>query len=415
MEAGRPRSTIVRAAIAVLLAACALAAVPMAPATAAEGQEVLCNQAGYGCTEGTGYAGQGIWGGNYGKTGHNCTSYVSYMLARNGASQPWRPMGNANQWNERAAGKAVVDDNPVVGSVAHWEGGTRLAPGASGHVAYVEIVTSSYIEITDDTHSGGTRRIRIHRGSPYWPSSFVHIHDIGSSPSLAGGGWSLSNTKAEAPAEPVSVAFGEAGDVPVAGNWDGKGSDSVGVFRDGLWLLSNATPGTPGRTIEVTFGQAGDLPVVGDWDGNGTDTIGVFRAGTWILSNVNGFDAAQTFSVAFGELGDAPVVGDWDGRGGDTVGVYRRGTWILTNSHYAGLLGQEHFEYGEPGDLPVVGNWDGVRGDAVGLYRNGTWLLATLAAEGPPKAARVVFGKSGDAPVVGDWDGRAGDTIGLAL
>jgi surface antigen len=399
--------------MAALLAVLALPLVPTQAAGAAEGQEVLCDDPGYGCTEGTGYRGQGVWGGNWGKTGHNCTSYVSYMLARNGATQPWRPMGNANQWNERAAGKALVDDNPVVGSVAHWEGGTRLAPGASGHVAYVEIVTARYIEITDDTHSGGTRRIRIHRGSPYWPSSFVHIHDVGSSPSLAAGAFELSNSRTD-PTRPVTVQLGQAGDVPVAGNWDGKGSDSIGVFRAGSWFLSNATPGTPGRMIEVLFGQAGDVPVVGDWDGNGTDTVGVFRAGTWILSNDNTTDPAQLVSFVYGEQGDAPVVGDWDGRGGDTVGVYRQGTWFLSNTLYASILGQERFAYGQAGDLPVVGDWDGTRGDTVGLYRNGAWLLATLDQAAPLVPTPVAFGQAGAAPLVGNWDGRAGDTIGVA-
>jgi hypothetical protein len=30
---------------------------------------------------------------------------------------------------------------------------------------------------------------------------------------------------------------------------------------------------------QVTFGQAGDIPVVGDWDGDGTDEIGLYRRG----------------------------------------------------------------------------------------------------------------------------------------
>jgi len=52
--------------------------------------------------------------------------------------------------------------------------------------------------------------------------------------------------------------------------------------------------------------------VVGDWDGNGTDTIGVFRNGVFYLrnSNTNGF---ADLAFTYGQPGDVPVVGDWNG------------------------------------------------------------------------------------------------------
>jgi hypothetical protein len=159
------------------------------PAAAGDGMEVLCSEAGYGCVEGTGYQGQGIWGANHFKTGHNCTSYVSYMLAQAGAAQPWRPMGNANRWNDNAQGRVPVDDTPTIGAVAVWEGGTRLAPGSAGHVGMVDLVTSDYIEVSDDGAANHTRRLRIHRGSPYWPDSFVHIRDRVAVPSLVAALW----------------------------------------------------------------------------------------------------------------------------------------------------------------------------------------------------------------------------------
>jgi surface antigen len=166
-------------ALAVALSAFAglSALAPTTASAAGEGMEELCSQAGYGCVGETGYRGQSVWGANYGRTGHNCTSYVSWMLAQAGAAQPWFTMGNASAWDDRGQGKVPVDDNPTVGSVAQWDGGTRLAPGAGGHVAMVDVVGPGWIEVTDDTGAGVTRRLRIHEGSPYWPSSFVHIHD----------------------------------------------------------------------------------------------------------------------------------------------------------------------------------------------------------------------------------------------
>ena len=170
---------LVAALAAAAVAVGALVVVPSlaAPAGANAGMEILCSDAGYGCVEGTGYRGQSRWGANYFKTGHNCTSYVSWVLASAGVEAPWYPMGNANVWDDRGRGRVPVDDVPAPGAVAVWDGGTRLAPGAAGHVAMVDVVAPGYIDVSDDTGAGLTRRIRIHQGSPYWPTSFVHIKD----------------------------------------------------------------------------------------------------------------------------------------------------------------------------------------------------------------------------------------------
>jgi surface antigen len=169
----------------------AVLAVPAltAPAAAGEGMEVLCSDAGYRCVEDAGYRGQSRWGANYFEVGHNCTSYVSWVLSEAGAEAPWYPMGNANLWDDRGQGRVPVDDVPAAGAVAQWDEGTRLAPGAAGHVAIVDVVTAGYIEVSDDTGAGLTRRIRIHRGSPYWPTAFVHIKDRIPVPVLASIVW----------------------------------------------------------------------------------------------------------------------------------------------------------------------------------------------------------------------------------
>jgi surface antigen len=153
------------------------------PASAASrggaGYELLCNRADYGCVAETGYHGQSRWGANYFKVGHNCTSYVSWRLSELGMAQPWRPMGDGGAWDDGAVRSGVpVDDSPAAGAVAVWEPRSRMAPGGSGHVAYVERVDGSTIEITDDSTGGGTRRMRIARGSAYWPSHFIHLRDL---------------------------------------------------------------------------------------------------------------------------------------------------------------------------------------------------------------------------------------------
>ena len=65
-----------------------------------------------------------------------------------------------------------------------------------------------------------------------------------------------------------------------------------------------------------SFGQAGDLPAAGDWNGDGKAKVGVFRNGTWYLDyNGNGaWDGCgvdRCYSGSFGQQGDWPVAGKW--------------------------------------------------------------------------------------------------------
>jgi hypothetical protein len=129
-----------------------------------------------------------------------------------------------------------------------------------------------------------------------------------------------------------TMTFGSAGDIPVVGTWNESSpwgrAEGIGVFNAGAWYLD--TGGTledighpvPGfgngkwdeGDTRYNFGQAGDIPVVGDWTGDGRSKIGVFRAGTWFLDmNANGkWDGNGIDSqFAFGSPGDTPVVGRW--------------------------------------------------------------------------------------------------------
>jgi hypothetical protein len=154
------------------------------------------------------------------------------------------------------------------------------------------------------------------------------------------------------------------------------GADTVGVFRpdNGVIFLKNTN--TSGfADIALNYGLAGDYPVVGDWDGNGTDTIGVYRSGrsscsqlqhrwlcrdqlclwpgrrpadrrglergwcrhhwrlppstgTFFLRNSNSAGAAG-YDLLLGNVGDVGIAGDWNGDGTDTTGVFRPSNGII--------------------------------------------------------------------------------------
>ena len=81
------------------------------------------------------------------------------------------------------------------------------------------------------------------------------------------------------------------------------------------WLIAN----DDGKVeFETIFGLEGAIPVTGDWDGDGTDQVGVFIAGYWFLDlNGDGVWDDSDLWIRLGEEGDQPVTGDWDGDGED--------------------------------------------------------------------------------------------------
>ncbi len=208
----------------------------------------------------------------------------------------------------------------------------------------------------------------------------------------------------------LDFAYGAAGDVPLACDWDGDGVDTAGVFRDGVFLLRNSnSAGKAKKTF--AFGQPGDIPLCGDWNGSGVDTIGVFRAGTFYLRNSNSA-GPSSITVAYGAAGDTPVAGDWNGDGIDSIGFVRASAWSLSDKNRVPKTAYQ-FTFGAPGDQPVVGNWTGTPSDTVGVRRGATFLLRFALAAGAPDLS-VDLGEASDIGLAGDWDGQAGSTIGIA-
>jgi hypothetical protein len=121
--------------------------------------------------------------------------------------------------------------------------------------------------------------------------------------------------------------YGEPGDVPLSGDWNGDGVKQIGVFHDGQWYLDLDGDGKfTEKDAAFVFGQAGDIPVVGDFNGDGVDVVGVYRNGKWIIDSNNNHRIDATDKVfELGGPGDKPVVGDWNDDGKDDPGVYHPG------------------------------------------------------------------------------------------
>jgi hypothetical protein len=129
--------------------------------------------------------------------------------------------------------------------------------------------------------------------------------------------------------------------------------------------------------IRFFFGDPGDIPLAGDMDGDGCDTISVYRPSEqrfYVINELGENDGglgAADYSFVFGNPEDQPVVGDWDGDGVDEVGLHRESTGLFywRNTLTTGIADGEIY-FGDPGDRFVAGDWGVVDGrDTPAVYR----------------------------------------------
>ena len=127
----------------------------------------------------------------------------------------------------------------------------------------------------------------------------------------------LRNTNTQGTAD-VSFFFGDPGDVPIAGDFNGDGCDTVSIYRPSnqtfyiINKLGTKDGGLGAADYSYVFGDPGDQPFVGDYNGDGTDTPGLHRATTGLVyyRNTNTTGVAHNTFI-FGDPGDRFVTGDW--------------------------------------------------------------------------------------------------------
>ena len=116
-----------------------------------------------------------------------------------------------------------------------------------------------------------------------------------------------------------TIGWGQSGDVPVKGDFNGDGTDDIAVFRNGQWYIKDQPP------FPIVWGQSGDIPVPADYDGDGTTDIAVWRPsdGTWYIRG----GAFTTWGIP----GDVPVPADYDEDGKTDIAIFRpsEGRWYI--------------------------------------------------------------------------------------
>ena len=109
------------------------------------------------------------------------------------------------------------------------------------------------------------------------------------------------------------------------------------------------------------FGNPGDVPVAGDWDGDGITEVGLHRpeSGAFYYRNTLTSGIADGM-FWFGDPGDHLVSGDFgDGDGEDSPGVYRpsESRFYFRHSLTPGAADQQ-FTWGDADWLPVTGRFE---------------------------------------------------------
>jgi hypothetical protein len=145
----------------------------------------------------------------------------------------------------------------------------------------------------------------------------------------------LRNSNSQGVAD-VKFFFGNPEDYPLAGDWDGDGCDSVSIYRPAearvfvINRLGSNDGGLGAADTSFAFGNPGDKPFTGDFDGDGIDSVGLHRESTGLVYFRNTLTTGIADSqFIYGDPGDRIVAGDWDGDGVDTMAVYRGSNGVL--------------------------------------------------------------------------------------
>jgi serine protease len=284
-------------------------------------------------------------------------------------------------------------------------------------------VDSSDVPVAGDWNGDGTDEIGIWRGS----NRYFYLDTDGDG--------LLTNFATERFGPfPNSV---DSSDVPVAGDWNGDGTDEIGIWRgsnryfyldtDGDGLLTNFATERFGPFPDSV--DSSDVPIAGDWNNDGTDEIGIWRGSNhYFYLDTNGNGILNIATERFGPFpdsanpSDVSVAGDWNGDGTDEIGIWRGSNrYFYLDTSSANEIFGPFPNSADPSDVPVVGDWNGDGTDEIGIWRgsnryfyldtNGDGLLTNFATErfGPfPDSA-----DPSDVPIAGDWNGDGTDEIGI--
>jgi len=208
----------------------------------------------------------------------------------------------------------------------------------------------------------------------------------------------------------LTVDFGAEGATAAAkpgpADYDGDDKTDPAVFEAGTWYINLSTDNDPESITTISsFGQAGDIPVSGNYRNTASDELAYFRPSnsTWYWRELG---SGTVYTHGWGISGDIPSPGDYDGDGLMDPTIYRPSAgqfWIdYSNSSYT------YVYWGISIDIPVSADYDGDGKTDPAIYRptDGAWWYLK-SNDSFSTYGSIAWGNPGDQPVVGSFDGNA--------
>jgi lipoprotein-anchoring transpeptidase ErfK/SrfK len=156
----------------------------------------------------------------------------------------------------------------------------------------------------------------------------------------------------------IQFYFGNPGDVPLAGDFDGDGCDTVSLYRPSnqtvyvIDRLGSGDAGLGAADRSFVFGDPGEVPFVGDFDGNGVDDVAFQEPATGRVSvRLTQTTGPAEMTFWYGNPGDTLFAGDFDGDGADAAIAFR--SWERTFYPQTG----PDVTYGSLWMLPIAGRF----------------------------------------------------------
>ena len=163
----------------------------------------------------------------------------------------------------------------------------------------------------------------------------------------------------------IRFFFGNPGDIPITGDFNDDGCDTVSIFRPSesrvfiINELGENEGGLGAAEFDYYFGNPGDKPFVGDFDGDGVDTIGLHRESTGLVYFRNSHTQGNADNqFIYGDPNDRLVAADWIDTGIDTPALFRPSntTFYLRYTNTQGVA-DDVFTWGTATSVPVAGHF----------------------------------------------------------